>query len=218
MSSTSAWILSGVRTPFAKAGGPFRDTPVYELGRVAVAELLARQDLDPARLDHVVLGNCAQPAEAANAARVTALRAGVPERIPGVTVHRNCASGMEAVSDAAYRIAAGESRVVLAGGMESMSQIPLFYTQEYGIWLEGLMRAKTPLQKLGSFARFRPRYLQPRIARPSPPRQSRHKGEVDGDAVTRRNCHRQSEAVCRSKIMPVAARYRNVRDNERRSP
>jgi len=164
MSSTSAWILSGVRTPFAKAGGPFRNTPVYELGRVAVAELLARQDLDPGRLDHVGLGNCAQPAEAANAARVTALRAGVPERVPGVTVHRNCASGMEAVSDAAYRIAAGEARVVLAGGMESMSQIPLFYTQEYGVWLEGLMRAKTPLQRLGSLARFRPRYLTPRIA------------------------------------------------------
>src|SRR5437870_7581013 len=131
MSSTSAWILSGVRTPFAKAGGPFRDTPVYELGRVAVAELLARQDLDPARLDHVILGNCAQPAEAANVARVTALRAGIPERVPGYTVHRNCASGMEAVADAAHRIAAGEGRLILAGGMESMSQIPLLLGFDY---------------------------------------------------------------------------------------
>ena len=90
----SSWILGGVRTPFARAGSVFRNTPAYELGRVAIAELLARHEVDPARLDHVVFGNCAQPAEAANIARVTALRAGVPEKVPGFTVHRNCASGM----------------------------------------------------------------------------------------------------------------------------
>src|SRR5215831_5748437 len=122
---TGAWILAGVRTPFAKAGGPLRDTPVYELGRVAMAEVLARAELDPARLDEVIMGNCAQPAEAANVARVTALRAGVPEPVPAVTVHRNCASGMEAVASALYRIHAGDAHRVIAGGMESMSQIPL---------------------------------------------------------------------------------------------
>ena len=161
---SGAWILAGVRTPFAKAGGPLRDTPVYELGRVAVAELLARAELDPARLDEVILGNCAQPAEAANVARVTALRAGVPEAISAATVHRNCASGMEAVASASYRIAAGEAHLVLAGGMESMSQIPLQYTMEYARWLESLMRAKSAGQKLGVFSRFRPRMLRPRIA------------------------------------------------------
>ena len=164
MTPASSWILAGVRTPFAKAGSAFARTPVYELGRVAVAELLARQELDPARLDEVILGNCAQPAEAANVARVTAIRAGVPERVPGFTVHRNCASGMEAVADATYRIAAGEAKLVLAGGMESMSQIPLQYPYEYGVWLEGLMRAKTPLQKLSAFARFRPALLKPRLS------------------------------------------------------
>ena len=164
MSPSSSWILAGVRTPFAKSGTVLARTPVYELGRVAVAELLARQELDPARLDEVILGNCAQPAEAANVARVTALRAGVPERVPGFTVHRNCASGMESVADAAYRIAAGEANLILAGGMESMSQIPLMYTYEYGVWLEGLMRAKTPLQKLAALGRFRPALLQPRIS------------------------------------------------------
>jgi acetyl-CoA acetyltransferase family protein len=164
MSTVSGWILGGVRTPFAKAGGPFRRSPAYELGRIAVGELLARQELDPGRLDHVILGNCAGPAEAANVARITALRAGIPERVPGATVHRNCASGMEAVADALYRIAAGDARLVLAGGIESMSQIPLLYTPQYAEWLEGLMRAKTPLQKLGVFSRFRPALLTPRIA------------------------------------------------------
>ena len=91
---SAVWLLSGVRTPFVKAGAAFRDTPVYELGRVAVGEAIARAELDPARLDEVILGNCAQPAEAANVARITALRAGIPEPVPAATVHRNCASGM----------------------------------------------------------------------------------------------------------------------------
>jgi acetyl-CoA acetyltransferase family protein len=164
MTEPPVWILAGARTPFAKAGGVFRRSPVYELGRVATAELLASQDLDPARLDEVIFGNCGNPSEAANVARITALMAGVPEPVPAVSVHRNCASGMEAVADAAYRIQAGGARLVLAGGMESMSQMPLLYTAEYGEWLEGLMRAKTPVQKLGVLTRFKPRMLQPRVA------------------------------------------------------
>uniref|UniRef100_A0A832ML67 Thiolase family protein n=1 Tax=Eiseniibacteriota bacterium TaxID=2212470 RepID=A0A832ML67_UNCEI len=164
MASAQAWLLAGVRTPFVKAGGAFRHTPVYELGRIVMGELLARHDVDPARLDHVVMGNCALPAEAANPARVTALRAGIPEPVAAVTVHRNCASGMEAVADAAYRIAAGDASLVLAGGMESMSQIPLMYPLAYGEWLEGLLRAKSLPARLGALARFRPAFLKPRIA------------------------------------------------------
>jgi len=163
MSASWCWILSGVRTPFAKSGTALRRVPVYELGRVAVAELLARHDLDPGRIDEVILGNCAQPAEAANVARVTALRAGVPESVPGFTVHRNCASGMEAVADGALRIRSGEARLVVAGGMESMSLIPLQFGFDYSDWLEGLMRARTPLQRLAALSRFRPRMLAPRI-------------------------------------------------------
>ena len=164
MNGASCWILAGIRTPFVKAGAAFKRVPVYELGRVAAGELLARQDLDPARLDEVILGCCAQPAEAANTARVVALRAGVPEPVPGFTVHRNCASGMEAVAGACHRIAAGEAKLVLAGGMESMSQIPLYFRAEYADWLQGLMAAKTPLAKLGALARFRAGLLAPRIA------------------------------------------------------
>jgi acetyl-CoA C-acetyltransferase/acetyl-CoA acyltransferase len=160
----AVWILSGVRTPFAKADGPLREVPAYELGRVAVGEALARSELDPARLDEVILGNCAQPAEAANVSRVAALRAGVPEPVPAATVHRNCASGMEAVAAAARQIGIGDARIVLAGGMESMSQIPLLFPFEYGRWLGGLMRARTPLGRAAALLRFRPAMLRPRIA------------------------------------------------------
>ncbi|HET9327320.1 MAG TPA: thiolase family protein [Candidatus Eisenbacteria bacterium] len=153
-----------MRTPFVKAGAAFRDTPAYELGRVAVGEAIARAELDPGSLDEVILGNCAQPAEAANVARIVALRAGVPDPVPAVTVHRNCASGMESVATAIQRIKAGDARLILAGGTESMSQIPLLYSFEYGAWLEGMMRSKSPLQRLRAFTRFRPHMLRPRIA------------------------------------------------------
>jgi acetyl-CoA acetyltransferase family protein len=162
--SPSVWILGGIRTPFVKAGGALRDTPVYDLGRVAVTELLSRHGVDPATLDEVVLGNCAQPPEAANVSRITALRAGVPQSVPAVTVHRNCASGMEAAAMAHQRIAAGTARLVLAGGMESMSQIPLLYSVEYGAWLERVVRARSPLAKVAGLLAFRPHMLRPRIA------------------------------------------------------
>jgi len=161
---TQGWILGGVRTPFAKAGSVFRKVPSYELGRIAAAETLARAELDPARLDEVIFGHCAMPAEAANSSRIVALRAGVPEHVPAFTVHRNCASGMEAVASGLYRIASGDAKLVLAGGMENMSQIPLQFSNLYAEWLESLMRAKTPVQKLGVLARFRPAMLAPRIA------------------------------------------------------
>ncbi len=162
--ATGGWILGGVRTPFVKAGGAFRRVPSYELGRIAAAETIARAELDPGRIDEVIFGHCAMPSEAANSTRVVALRAGVPERVPAFTVHRNCASGMEAVASALYRIGAGDASLVLAGGMESMTQIPLQYTAEYAQWLEGFMRAKTSPAKLRALARFRPRMLAPRIA------------------------------------------------------
>ncbi len=162
--ATGGWILGGVRTPFAKAGGPFRKVPSYELGRIAAAEVIARAELDPGRIDEVIFGHCAMPSESANSSRIVALRAGVPERVPAFTVHRNCASGMEAVAGALYRIAAGDAALVLAGGMENMTQIPLHYSPEYATWLEGLMRAKTPAAKLGQMTRFRFRLLAPRIA------------------------------------------------------
>ena len=164
MTAPAVWILGGVRTPFARAGTVLRHLSVVELGRLAAGELLARHELDPVRLDEVILGNCAQPAEAANVARVIALRAGIPERVPGLTVHRNCASGMESVGLAAERIQLGRARLVLAGGVESMSQLPLLFPPGFAAWLEGLARAKHPLARLRAALRFRPALLRPRSA------------------------------------------------------
>jgi acetyl-CoA C-acetyltransferase/acetyl-CoA acyltransferase len=112
----------------------------------------------------VIIGNVAQPPHAANIARVIALKAGIPARVPAVTVHRNCASGMEAITTAALKIAAGYGRVFIAGGVESMSGIPLLFPKEYADFLNRLSRAKKTREKLAVLLQFRLRMLRPEMA------------------------------------------------------
>jgi len=117
-------LCGGVRTPFARAFGRLADLTADDLARSVLSECLARSGADPAALDEVIVGCAGPPVEAMNMARVAALRAGIPEHVPAVTVHRNCASGIEAVAAARLRLLAGEARLVLAAGAESMSQAP----------------------------------------------------------------------------------------------
>ncbi len=98
-------LLAGVRTPFLKAGGSAARFSADDLGVMAALELLARTGIDAGEIDEVIAGCVGQPTRAQNVARVIALRAGVPHRVPAVTVHRNCASGFEAVTTAAERMA-----------------------------------------------------------------------------------------------------------------
>src|SRR5688572_29079560 len=123
------YIVDGVRTPFCKMGTALARADAIELGRSATAALLTRTGIDPATIDEVVFGCVGQPVDAANASRVIALRAGVPEHVPASTVHRNCASGFEALTTAAERIVAGRGDVFLVGGTESMSRYPLIYNE-----------------------------------------------------------------------------------------
>lgn len=123
-------VVSGARTPFVKVNTELAGVSAVELGRVAVREAIERADVDPAEIDEVVVGNIAGPSDAANVARVIALRAKVPRHVPAFTVNRNCASGLQSVVDAAYRIRAGHADLVVAGAVESMSQIPLLFRPE----------------------------------------------------------------------------------------
>src|SRR5688500_744701 len=102
--SGRAAIVAGVRTPMAKAGTAFRNVHVTDLARRAIQEVLYRANLRPDRLDEVILGNVVMPVDATNPARVSALWAGVPHHVPALTVQRNCASGLEAVAEAATRL------------------------------------------------------------------------------------------------------------------
>src|SRR5712671_6223492 len=155
-------VIDGVRTPFCKTGTDLAALNADELGRIAVNALLTRTGLDPALIDEVIFGCVAQPADAANVARVIALRAGIPQNVPAMTVHRNCASGCEAVTLAFERMAAGRGSIFVVGGTESMSQVPLLFKQSTAVKFGRLARAKSLLQKVKSLTAFRPSDFQPR--------------------------------------------------------
>ena len=123
-------IVDGVRTPFSKMGTDLARLGPEELGRIAVSSLLTKTGLNPALIDEVIFGCVGQPADAANVARVIALRAGIPEHVPAFTVHRNCASGCEAFTQAYEKMLAGRGEIFVVGGTESMSQVPLLYTHQ----------------------------------------------------------------------------------------
>ena len=157
-------VVAGVRTPFVRAGTSIRDLSALDLGQVVTTELLQRSGCDPRAVDEVIFGNIGQPAEATNIARVIGLRAGVPADRPAYTVQRNCASGMQAITSAAEKILSGQARTVVAGGAESMSQIPLQYPLEMNAWMGDWMRARSRRERLRVLARFRAGMLRPRAA------------------------------------------------------
>lgn len=154
-------IVEGTRTPFVKAFGVLADVPADELGRQAVLGLFRQADIAPDGIDQTVFGNVISPPDAANISRVIALRAGIPQNRIAHTVHRNCASGMEAITTAAQLIALGEAERVLAGGVESMSQAPLLFSREAARQFLALGKARTWTQKASALVGFRPRHFRP---------------------------------------------------------
>lgn len=154
-------IVSALRTPMARAGGKFKTMQADQLGAVLFRELMMRSPVSFDEVDEVIIGNVAQPIHAANIARVIALRAGFPEVTPALTVHRNCASGMESITTAAARIHAGEGSIYVCGGVESMSNIPLVYSEKMTTLFSKLAQSKTALDKVRTLFGFRPAFLKP---------------------------------------------------------
>ena len=118
-------ILGGARTAMAEYVGAFKDVSALELGAVAARAALERTGVQPGWIEHVVMGNALQTsADAIYGARHVGLKAGVPVEVPALTVNRLCGSGIQSVVSAAQMIRLGEARIVLAGGMENMTQAP----------------------------------------------------------------------------------------------
>ncbi len=157
------FILAATRTPFCKMGTDLAPFTADDLGRLATTALLTQTGIDPAELSEVIFGCVAQPAEAANIARVIALRSGIPQHVPAMTVHRNCASGMEAVTAAHQRIAAGQGDLFIVGGSESMTHVPLLFPHEAAQHFSDLNRAKSSGQKLSAAASFNLSDFKPRV-------------------------------------------------------
>src|SRR5262245_12256099 len=124
MPSPDVVILSAARTPIGRYGGSFKDIHPAELGAVAARAAIERAALTPDAIDEVVIGHGRQAGSGPNPARQVGRRAGVPNRAPAQTINKACASGLQAIASAAQSILLGESAIVLAGGIESMSRMP----------------------------------------------------------------------------------------------
>ena len=162
--SEPVYIVDGLRTPFLKARnkpGPFAAS---DLATDAGRALLLRQPFEPAQLDEVILGCAAPSADEVNIGRVAALRMGCGLKVPGWTVMRNCASGMQSIDSAVNNIRAGRSNLVLAGGVDALSRAPLLFSDAMVHWLSKWYAAKTSGQRAALLAKFRPGYFAPVIA------------------------------------------------------
>jgi acetyl-CoA acetyltransferase family protein len=159
-----AVILAGARTPFCKAGSDLAAVPAHQLVRHVLREALERAEVRPEEVDEVIVGNIAQPAESTTLARVAALLAGIPEATPAYTLNRNCGSALQAITDAALKVRSGRARVVLAGGAESMSRIPLLFPETAKGPFLALARARSLAGRVRALASFRPRDLKPVVA------------------------------------------------------
>jgi acetyl-CoA C-acetyltransferase len=123
---TDVVIVSAVRTALGRLGGALVDVPPEDLAQVVIRAAVERAGVAPAEVDEVIMGQTKQSADAANLARVAALKAGFPVGVPAYTVMRQCGSGLQAVGNAVQAIRAGDAEIVVAGGAESMSQAPYY--------------------------------------------------------------------------------------------
>ncbi len=158
------YIVDGARTPFLKSRnrpGPFSAS---DLSTAAGRALLVRQPFPPTALDEVILGCAAPSVDEVNIGRVAALRMGCGDKVPGWTVMRNCASGMQALDSAVNDIRAGRSNLVLAGGVDALSRAPLLFSDAMTVWLANWYAARSFGQRAALVAKFRPGYLAPVIA------------------------------------------------------
>ena len=163
-------IIEGCRTPFCKAGTSFREMSPVQLGTVAVRELIARTDLDPAEVDELIYGTVVPSIPAPNVSREVGLAAGLPPHVPAYTVSRACASANQAITSAAETIAHGYADVMIAGGVEVLSDVPMLIGRGLRDALLSASKAKSMRGRLRALAALRPRDLAPitpAIAEPS---------------------------------------------------
>src|SRR5450756_1202273 len=163
-------IVAGVRTPFAKAGTAFKTISAIDLGKLCVAELLQRTNLDGKEVQALVFGTVIPSVLAPNIAREVSLLPLLPKSVQAFSVSRACASSNQAITDAADQIALGHLDVAIAGGSESLSNIPILHSQGFAETLVLASKAKSLPARLRTIARLRPKDLipvTPAIAEPS---------------------------------------------------
>jgi acetyl-CoA acyltransferase len=163
-------IVAGLRTPFAKSGTVFRDVSATSLARHAARELLVRSELDGREVDEVVFGQVVPSVRVPNVAREVSLLPQLLPSVPAYSLNRACASAAQAITNAADQIALGHADTVLAGGVESLSDIPVLHSRRFSRILLDAGKARSVAGRIGALARTRPRDLvpvTPAVAEPS---------------------------------------------------
>src|SRR5690606_33546338 len=150
------YLVDGKRTPQVKSGADLKEIAAPYLGHYLIRHLVDKYGIPHDEVDEVIVGNTGTPAKYPNVGRVIALEAGLHKKTSGYSVHRNCASGMEALSQGYDKISSGRANMVFAGGVENMSQMPLMFNKQMTEFFIELMKAKTPAQKLKVVTTFRP--------------------------------------------------------------
>lgn len=163
-------IVAGLRTPFARSGTVLKSLSAIDLGKRCVAELLQRTEIDPALVDAIIYGTVVQSVLAPNIAREISLLPQLPKGVQAFTVGRACASANQAITDAADQITLGHADVIIAGGAESLSNVPILHSRGMSDALVAASKAKTLGGRVRALAKVRPRDLvpiTPAIAEPS---------------------------------------------------
>lgn len=164
MKAREVFLVELKRTPHARAGMDMSTVDPPFLGTGPIRSILDKTGIPGNVIDEVIIGNVGSPVEYSNVARVIALESGLDEFTPAFTVNRNCAAGMEAVTLGALRIATGRGDLIFAGGVESMSQMPLLYDKRLGEIIFKFGRSKKFKDKFEALMDLRPSYFKPMIA------------------------------------------------------
>ena len=165
-----AVVVAGLRTPFARSGTVFRDVNATELARYATRELLYRTNLNGREIDEVIFGQVVPSPLTGNVAREVSLLPQLPRSIPAYSLNRACASSGQTIANAHDHIVLGQADAILAGGVETLSDIPILHSKRFSQTLVAVSRAKGMGQRLQLIAGIRPRDLKPvapAIAEPS---------------------------------------------------
>ena len=160
-SSSRVAVIRGVRTPFAKSGTVYARLTALDLGKLAVTELVERSGIDPDSVQELIFGNVIPSVKAPNIAREIVLGTGLPKKIPAYTVGKACDSAAQAITSGADLIFRGYADTVVAGGAESLSDVPLLFSRNMTEAFMGAAKARSVTGKLGAFRKVRPKDLAP---------------------------------------------------------
>jgi acetyl-CoA C-acetyltransferase len=160
----AAYIVDATRTPFLKARTGPNAFSNSDLAVAAGEALLLRQPFEPSAIENVVVGSTIPDPDEPNIARIIALRLGCGNHVPGFTVMRNCASGLQAIDSASAQIMLGRNHLVMAGGTDAMSHAPLLFNEAATKWFADFVSAKKPADKIKLLTKLRPGFLAPIIS------------------------------------------------------